>query len=74
MELKKFIDLVNKELPELGGVTAQTKFNDLADWTSMHALILISSIDEAYQFDLTKEDLKKATTFHDIFNLIIAKK
>lgn len=51
-------------------VTATTNFRNLDCWSSMFALIIIAKIDELYDFLISAEDLKKANTIEDLYNIV----
>ena len=54
--------------------TPETKFRDLAEWSSLIALSVISMVDEEYEVLLSGDDIRNAQTIQDIFNTIQTKK
>lgn len=59
--------------PIPAGVQADTIFRDLGEWTSLQALIIISSFDWDYGVTVSAEELSKASTIDDLYNLVIQK-
>lgn len=55
---------------ETSQITGSTKFKSLEDWGSMMALIVIAMIDSDYGKTITSEDLKKAETVNDLFEIV----
>jgi acyl carrier protein len=69
--IKKFEDQFQHAVP--GGVKPATRFRDLEEWTSLQALIIISSFDWDYGVTVAADELRKAITVEDLFNLVIKK-
>ena len=59
---------------EKGSLTPETEFRQLAEWTSMQALIVIASFDWEYGITISAEELGEAQTVMDLFNLVQSKK
>jgi acyl carrier protein len=57
-----------------GTLKAVTGFRDIPEWGSMHALIIIAVVDTEYNVLLNGEDLRKAATIKDLFEVIQNKK
>lgn len=66
--IDKFIDAVEIENPS--NVTADTKFRDLDEWSSLSTLSVIALADEEYGVELNPEVFRKAQTVEDLFNAI----
>lgn len=54
-------------------ITADTHFRDLKDWTSLQALIIVSSFDWDYGVIVESEELRNAVTLQDLFEIITQK-
>lgn len=54
--------------------TAETKFRDIDEWSSLIALSIIAMVDEEYEVTLKGDDIKNAQTIQDLFNTVQAKK
>lgn len=59
--------------PIPGGLTADTRFRDLEEWTSLQALIVISSFNWDYGITISAEELRKAVTIDDLYSLVTQK-
>ena len=75
MELKDFIEnFANQfEDTEASEFKAETVFRDLDEWSSLIALSIIAMVDEEYGVTLNGDDMKRATTIQDLFNLVKSK-
>ncbi|MBR3519887.1 MAG: acyl carrier protein [Paludibacteraceae bacterium] len=74
--LDEFVVLFAEQLDETdpSNVTAQTKFRDLEEWSSLLALSLISMVDEEFDVTLKGDDVKNSETIEDVYNIIVSKK
>jgi acyl carrier protein len=74
--LDEFVALFAEQLDETdpSTVTAQTKFRDLDEWSSLLALTLISMIDEEFDVALKGDDVKNSETIEDVYNIVVSKK
>ena len=59
--------------PIPGGLTGETIFRDLEEWTSLQALIVISSFDWDYGVTISADELRKASTIDDLYILVTNK-
>ena len=75
MELKTFIENFAAQFDdtEASVFTAETKFRDLEEWSSLIGLSLIAMVDEEYDITLKGDDIKNATTIEDLFNTVKSK-
>lgn len=74
--LDEFVVLFAEQLDETdpSNVTAQTKFRDLEEWSSLLALSLISMVDEEFDVTLKGDDVKNSETIEDVYNIVVSKK
>ncbi len=72
MELNDFIKNFSEQFDDLDSVdlTADTKFKELDDWSSLVALSLIAMVDEIYNITITGEDIRESSTVGDLFERI----
>ena len=70
--IQQFTDLL--EEPESAQITASTLFRDLEEYSSLLALTIVAMVDEEYDVAIKAEDLRKAQTIEDLFNIIKEKK
>jgi acyl carrier protein len=75
MEIKKFINHFAGIFDEVqaDALTESTKFRDLNEWDSMHALSLMAMVDEQYKIKLSPTEIKEAITIGDIFKAVSQK-
>lgn len=74
--LDEFVALFAEQLDDTdpATVTAQTKFRELNEWSSLLALALISMVDEEFDVVLRGDDVKNSFTIEDVYNVIKSKK
>ncbi len=72
MEINEFIgnfaDIFDDT--DVTALTPETKFRELDEWSSLSALGLIAMVDEEYEVELKGDDIRKAETISDIFEII----
>jgi len=76
MELKTFIENFAAQFDETDAsvFTAETKFHELEEWSSLIALSIIAMVDEEYDVTLKGDDIKNSLTIEDLFNTVMGKK
>ncbi len=72
MEINEFIANFADQFEETDAsvFTAETKFKELEEWSSLIALTVMSMIDDEYNVQLTATDMRKAHTIQDLFNIV----
>lgn len=72
MELKDFIEKFAEQFDETDAsvFTAETRFKELEDWSSLVALSVIAMIDEEYNKSLKSDDLLKSETIQDLYERV----
>lgn len=72
MDLKDFIEKFAEQFDETDTsvFTAETRFKELDDWSSLVALSVIAMIDEEYNKSLKSDDLLKSETIQDLYERI----
>ena len=75
MEIKEFIENFAAQFDDTDAevFTAETKFRELDEWSSLTALSIISMIDEEYGVTVKGNDILNANTIEDLFNAVKAK-
>ena len=75
MELKTFIENFAAQFDETDAsvFTAETKFRELDEWSSLLALSIIAMIDEVYDVQLKGEEMRAAKTVQELFDLVTSK-
>ena len=75
MEINDFIanfadQFENTEASEL---TAETKFRELDEWSSLLALSILAMVDEEYDVQLKGEEMRATNTIQELFDLVASK-
>lgn len=72
MHIEDFISKIEEEFDDIetGQLKPESVFREVFDWNSINALIIIALVKTEYDATLTAEDLTKAKTVQDIFNVI----
>lgn len=75
MEIKEFIENFAAQFDdtEESVFTAETKFRELDEWSSLLALSIIAMVDEEYDVQLKGEEMRSANTIQELFDLVASK-
>lgn len=75
MEIKNFISNFASQFDETeeSVFTAETKFRELDEWSSLLALSIIAMVDEEYDVQLKGDEMRSANTIQELFNLVESK-
>lgn len=75
IDIQDFIEKfsVNFESPFPQGITISTPFRDIPGWSSLQALIVVSSFEENYGVMVSAEKLANSKTIGDLFALVTNK-
>ncbi len=75
MELSVFVQNFANQFDETDAevFTSETRFRDLDEWSSLIGLSIILMVDEEYGITLGAEDMKKAETIEDLYNIVQSK-
>ena len=75
MEIKEFVEKFAEQFDETDAsvFTAETKFRELEEWSSLIALSLIAMVDDEYDVTLKGDDIRNSNTIEDLFNLVQSK-
>lgn len=72
MEIKEFIEkfaeAVEVEAPET--LTPETNFREIDEWSSLAALSVIALADEEFDVELSGNEMRKANTIQELFDII----
>ena len=76
MELNDFIANFAEQLDDTdpAEITAQTKFRQLDEWSSLSVMCVIAMVDSEYDVALKGDDINRAETVEDLFNFVKSKK
>ncbi len=75
MEIKDFIANFAAQFDdtEESVFTAETKFRELDEWSSLLALSIIAMVDEEYDVQLKGDEMRSANTIQELFDLVESK-
>ena len=75
MEINEFIENFASQFDDTDAsiFSADTKFHDLDEWSSLIALSIIAMVDEEYEVTLKGDDIRNAVTIEDLFNIVKSK-
>ena len=75
MEIIEFVENFAAQFDETDAsvFTAETRFRDLEEWSSLIGLSIIAMVDEEYDVTLKGDDIKTSNTIQDIFEKVQAK-
>lgn len=54
--------------------TAETRFKELDEWSSLLALSIIAMVDDEYDLIIKGNDIVNSETIQDLYNIVVAKK
>ncbi|WP_374460820.1 acyl carrier protein [Chryseobacterium taeanense] len=72
MNIADFISKFSAEFDDTdtSEFSAETKFKNLEEWSSITALSIIAMADNDYGIELTGEDIRNSETIKDLFDII----
>lgn len=75
MELKEFIANFAEQFDDTDAseIQADTEFRELDEWTSLTALSIIAMVDEEYDVQLKADEMRRAQTIQELFDLVNSK-
>jgi acyl carrier protein len=75
MELNDFVQKFAEQFEEtdMELFTAETKYSDLDEWSSLTALSIIAMVDEEMDKRLTGADIRNCTTIEELYKLALTK-
>ena len=54
--------------------TAETRFKELDEWSSLLALSIIAMVDDEYDLIIKGNDIVNSDSIQDLYNIVVAKK
>ena len=75
MELNEFISNFADQFEETEAsvFTADTEFRTLDEWSSILALTIIAMVDDEYGVTLSADEMRKANTISELYNIVKGK-
>jgi acyl carrier protein len=71
MEIKEFIEKFASaiEVENVEALTADTKFHDLDEWSSLSVMCAIAFFDEEFGKEITDDEIKSCVTIRDLYEI-----
>ena len=75
MEINDFIKNLADQYEDVkvSDFTPETKFKEFDEWSSLTSLSIIAMIDDEYGITLKGDDIRKAVTVKDLFDIVLSK-
>lgn len=75
MEIKEFVKKFAEQFDDTPAeqFTPETKFHEIDEWSSLISLSIIAMVDEEYDIILKGDDIRKAITVQDLFDIAKSK-
>ena len=72
MNIQEFIENFAAQFDETEpeAFTAETRFKDLDEWSSMAALSIIAMVDDEYDVIIKGKDITNSDTIQDLFDVV----
>ena len=73
--MQKFVEnfAAQFEETEADVFTAETRFREIEEWSSMTAMSIIAMVDEEYHVKLTGDNIRTSKTIEDVYNCVQSK-
>ena len=68
---RNFLEVFSSLFQEGDLITADSKFRELEEWSSMQALIVIAAIDEHFGITIPERNFRAAQTVLDLYQLTL---
>lgn len=75
MNINNFVSKFSEQFDDTDAseFSADTKFKNLDEWSSILALSIIAMADEEYEKEITGEDIRNSETIQDLFHILSTK-
>jgi len=73
--MQKFVENFAAQFEETDAdvFTAETRFREIEEWSSMTAMSIIAMVDEEYHVKLTGDNIRTSKTIEDVYNCVQSK-
>ena len=73
--MEKFLENFKAQFEEteLSQITGETVFRNIEEWSSLISLSVIAMVDEEYGVTLKGDEMKRAKTIRDLYDIVISK-
>lgn len=75
MDIKEFIENFAAQFDETDPdvITAETRFKDLEEWSSLLALSIIAMVDDEYDVIIKGNDIINSATIQDLYEVVVGR-
>ncbi len=75
MDIQEFIENFAAQFDDTDEAlfTAETKFKELDEWSSLTALSIIAMVDDEYDVIIKGNDITNSDTIQELFNIVVKK-
>ena len=75
MDIKEFVSNFSSQFEETkeSVFSAETRFRELDEWSSLIALSILAMIDEEYDIQLSPAEMRTTNTIQELFDLVCSK-
>jgi len=75
MEIKSFIENFAEQFEDTDAsvFSAETKYRELDEWSSLMALSILAMVDEEYDVQLKGEEMRATNTIQELYDLVASK-
>ena len=72
MELNEFVEKFAEQFDDTDPteIKADTRFRDIDEWSSIIGLSIIAMVDEEFEVAIKADDMKRATTVGDLYEIV----
>ena len=72
MEIKELIENFANQFDDtdVSVFSAETRFRELDEWSSLLALSVLAMVDEEYDVQLKADQMRKANTVQELFDIV----
>ena len=72
MNIQEFVENFAAQFDETDPetITAETKYKDLDEWSSLMALSIIAMVDDEYNVIIKGKDITNSDTIQDLFDVV----
>lgn len=64
--IEKFAEAI--EVEDVDALTAETKFHDLDEWSSLSVMLTIAFFDQEYDKQIGEKEIRESETIQDLYN------
>lgn len=74
MEIQEFIEKFAEaiEVENVEALTAETKFRELEEWSSLSVMLIIAFFDEEFDKQVSDTMIRQAVIIQDLYNIVSA--